>query len=259
MPVDLIIATLSGEPSTRGFEPTGKELPLAVRLTGTFHTAFPEGKPKPMGAPDDQKKQEAKAKKEEPGETQIKQSAEENSVVLVSDVDLLTDNAAVDVQELFGQRVVIPRNGNLALAQGLVEQLAGDDALISLRSRAAFSRPLTVVRQMEAQAQQQYLGKIKELEDSLNQTQEKLQSLQKAGGNTSATILTAEQQAELDNFRKKAVETRLALKQLRKDLRLETDRLELWTKLANIALIPLLVALAGLLLALTRRSRTRAT
>jgi ABC-type uncharacterized transport system involved in gliding motility auxiliary subunit len=258
MPVDLIIATLSGEPSTRGFEPTGKEMPIAIRLTGTFHTAFPEGKPKPYGASSDKEKKADEAKDKAANEPQIKQSAEENSVVLVADVDLLTDNAAVDVQEVFGQRVVIPRNGNLALAQGLVEQLAGDDALITLRSRAAFSRPLTVVQQMEAHAQQQYLGKIKELEDSLNQTQEKLQSLQKARGNASAAILTAEQQTELENFRKKAVETRLELKDLRKNLRVETDRLELWTKAINIALIPLLVALAGLVLGLARRRRARA-
>ena len=256
MPVDLIIATLSGEPSTRGFEPTGEEMPLAIRLTGTFHTAFPDGKPKPFRAKPGEKAKADEAK--EKAEPQIKESAEENSVVLVADVDLLTDNAAVDVQEIFGQRVVIPRNGNLALAQGLVEQFAGDDALISLRSRAAFSRPLTVVREMEARAQQQYLGKIKELEDSLNQTQEKLQALQKARGNAATTIRTPEQQAELDNFRKKAVETRLELKALRRNLRLNTDRLELWTKGANIALIPLLVALAGLVLALARRRRARA-
>ena len=31
MPVDLIIATLSGEPSTRGFQPTNEEMPLAIR------------------------------------------------------------------------------------------------------------------------------------------------------------------------------------------------------------------------------------
>lgn len=257
MPVDLIIATLSGEPSTRGFEPTGEEMPLAIRLTGTFHTAFPDGRPKPFGAPADPKKKAEEAKKEE-AEPQIKRSAEENSIVLVGDVDMLTDNAAVDVQEIFGQRVVIPRNGNLALAQGLVEQFAGDDALISLRSRAAFSRPLTVVRQMEAQAQQQYLGKIKELEDSLNQTQEKLQSLQQARKGTSGAILTAEQQAELENFGKRAAETRVALKELRKNLRVETDRLELWTKVINIALIPLLVALVGLVLGFARRGRTQA-
>jgi ABC-type uncharacterized transport system involved in gliding motility auxiliary subunit len=257
MPVDLIIATLSGEPSTRGFQPSGEEMPLAIRLTGKFHTAFPEGKPRPFMPPraDPKKGQDEKKKAEDKTEPQLRQSKDENSVVLVADVDLLSDGAAVEIQDVFGQRVVVPRNGNLALALGLVEQLSGDSALISLRSRASFSRPLTVLREMEAQAQQQYLGKIKELEDSLNQTQENLQKLQKSKAGVTSSILTAEQQAELDNFRKKAAEARLALKQLRKNLRVETDTLEFWTKVVNIGLVPLLVALAGLALALARRRR----
>lgn len=257
MPVDLIIATLSGEPSTRGFQPSGEEMPLAIRLTGKFHTAFPEGKPRPFMPPraDRKKGPDEEKKAEEKAEPQLKQSKDENSVVLVADVDLLSDGAAVEIQDVFGQRVVVPRNGNLALALGLVEQLSGDSALISLRSRASFSRPLTVLRQMEARAQQQYLGKIKELEDSLNQTQENLQKLQKSKAGVTSSILTSEQQAELDNFRTKAAEARLALKQLRKNLRVETDTLEFWTKVVNIGLVPLLVALAGLALALARRRR----
>jgi ABC-type uncharacterized transport system involved in gliding motility auxiliary subunit len=258
MPVDLIIATLSGEPSTRGFQPTNEEMPLAIRLTGKFHTAFPDGKPKPFIPPraDRKKGQDDKQKAEDKTEPHLRVSNEENSVVLVADVDLLSDGAAVEIQEVFGQRVAVPRNGNLSLALGLVEQFSGDSALISLRSRASFSRPLTVIREMEAQAQQQYLGKIKELEDSLNQTQENLQKLQKSKAGVTSTILTSEQQAELDNFRKKAAEARLALKELRKRLRVETDTLEFWTKVVNIALVPLLVALAGLGLALARRRRS---
>ena len=255
MPVDLIIATLSGEPSTRGFQPTNEQMPLAIRLTGKFHTAFPEGKPKPFGMPPrSDKKKGAEPKKEEPKpEPQLKQSAAENSVVLVADVDLLSDGAAVEIQEVFGQRVAVPRNGNLALALGLVEHFSGDSALIGLRSRASFSKPLTVLREMEAQAQQQYLGKIKELEDNLNQTQENLKKLQTTKGGAASTIMTPEQQAELDNFRKRAAETRRDLKELRKNLRVETDSLEFWTKVVNIGLVPLLVALTGLALALRRR------
>ena len=255
MPVDLIIATLSGEPSTRGFQPTNEEMPLAVRLTGKFHTAFPEGRPKPYAPPRADKKKGDEKKAPDSAEPQLRQSAEENSVVLVADVDLLSDGAAVEIQEVFGQRVAVPRNGNLALALGMVEQLSGDSALINLRSRASFSKPLTVVREMEARAQQQYLGKIKELEDNLNKTQENLQALQRGKSGTASSILTAEQQAELDNFRQRAVETRRDLKELRKNLRVETDALEFWTKVLNIGLVPLLVALAGLALALARRRR----
>ncbi|MBI3045355.1 MAG: GldG family protein [Betaproteobacteria bacterium] len=258
-PVDLIIATLSGEPSTRGYQPTNQEMPLAIRLTGKFHTAFPEGKPKPYAPPRPDKGKGAGEKKDAAkAEPQLKQSAGENSMVLVADVDMLSDGAAVEIQEVFGQRVAVPRNGNLAFALGLVEQLSGDNALISLRSRASFSKPLTVVREMEARAQQQYLGKIKELEDSLNQTQENLKKLQSSKAGVTSSILTAEQQAELDNFRKKAAEARIALKQLRKNLRIETDALQFWTKVVNIGLVPLLVAVAGFLLALARRRRVGA-
>lgn len=256
MLVDLIIATLSGEPSTRGFEPSGQEQPLAIRLTGKFRAAFPEGKPKPF-MPRDEKKAAAKKETAKP-EPQLKESAGENSVVLVADVDMLTDNAAVEVQDVFGQRLVVPRNGNLNFALSLVEQVSGDQNLISLRSRAAFTRPLTVIRDMEMRAQQNYLGKIKELEDSLNKTQEKLQELQKARGGAQSTILTPEQQAEIENFRKAAAETRRDLKEVRKNLRIETDTLEFWTKVINIGLVPLLVALAGLSLGLLQRRRVRA-
>ena len=250
MMADLIIATLSGEPSTRGFQPSGEEMPLAMRLSGKFRSAFPNGPPEPMLRPGEK----APPK---PKDAHLRESAAENQLVLVGDVDMLSDGAAVEVQEVFGQKLVVPRGGNLAFVQGLVEQFSGDQNLMALRSRASFTRPLTVIRQMESQAQQQYLGKIKGLEDTLNKTQEKLQELQKGkpGAASTSTILTAEQQAEIENFRKETINTRAELKEVRKNLRVDTDRLEFWTKVVNIGLVPLLVALTGLGLALAKRRR----
>jgi ABC-type uncharacterized transport system involved in gliding motility auxiliary subunit len=257
MLVDLIIATLSGEPSTRGFQPSGEENPLAIRLAGKFKSAFPNGPPAPM-LPRDQKPEAPK--KDETSVKHLREAAADNQVVLVADVDMLTDGAAVEVQEMFGQKLIVPRNGNLSFAQGLVEQFSGDQNLMSLRSRASFTRPLTVISQMESQAQQQYLGKIKALEDSLQQSQEKLQEIQKGkpGAAGASTILTPEQQAEIDNFRKKAAETRVELKEVRKNLRVDTDRLQFWTKVGNIALVPLLITIVGLAVAIAQRRRTAA-
>jgi ABC-type uncharacterized transport system involved in gliding motility auxiliary subunit len=176
-------------------------------------------------------------------------------VILVADVDLLADGAAVDVQDVLGRRVVVPSNGNLALAMGMVEQLASGDDLISLRSRTASFRPLTVVRQLEAEAQKQYFGRIQALEEELQKTTAKLQELQKAqgAGAKGQQILSAEQQAEMERFRKTVAEGRLALKEVRKNLRQDAEALVFWTKLVNIALMPLLVALFGLGFALFRR------
>jgi ABC-type uncharacterized transport system involved in gliding motility auxiliary subunit len=247
MLVDNANATKSGDEATKSFKPGGAALPLALRLSGKFRTAFPEGRPADPNAKD---------KKPSP-EGGLKESVKDNSVVLVADVDMLADGAAVDVQDMFGRKVVVPSNGNLAFAIGLVEQFAAGDALISLRSRAASFRPLTVVRELEAEAQKQYFGRIQALEEELQKTTAKMQELQKAQGQAgkSAQILSPEQQEELERFKKTVAETRLALKDVRKNLRQDAESLVFWTKVANIALMPVLVALAGLLIALLRRRR----
>src|SRR5712671_3048698 len=43
MLVDNMNATKSGDEATKNFQPSGKSLPLALRLTGNFKTAFPDG------------------------------------------------------------------------------------------------------------------------------------------------------------------------------------------------------------------------
>jgi ABC-type uncharacterized transport system involved in gliding motility auxiliary subunit len=245
MLVDNANATRAGDEATKGFKPSGKSMPLALRLTGKFKTAFPEGlkeKDKPV-----------------PNTPALRESASENSVILVADVDLLADGAAVDVQEVFGRRIVVPSNGNLALALGMVEQLAAGEDLISLRSRTAGFRPLTVVRRLEAEAQKQYFGKIQSLEEEKQKTTAKLQELQKAqgpAGKGASQLLSPEQQAELERFKKTYLETNIALKELRKNLRQDAESLVFWTKVTNIALMPLLVTLFGLLFFLLRKRRT---
>src|SRR3954467_9796389 len=178
MLVENMNATKSGDEATRSFKPSGQAMPLAVRLTGKFKTAFPEGL--------------SVDKKPVAGTPALRESSADNSVILVADVDLLADGAAVDVQDVFGRRIVVPSNGNLALALGMVEQFAAGNDLISLRSRSSSFRPLTVVRELEADAQKQYFGKIQALEDELQKTNAKLQELQKAqgGAGKNAQILT---------------------------------------------------------------------
>src|SRR6266571_220891 len=138
MLVDNADATKSGDEATKRFQPSGQALPLALRLSGKFKTAFPDGlrvDNKPL-----------------PGTPRLRESSAENTVILVADVDMLADGAAVDIQEVFGRRIVVPSNGNLAFALGMVEQFAAGNELISLRSRSSAFRPLTVVRELEAQA-----------------------------------------------------------------------------------------------------------
>ena len=182
MLVDSMNATKSGDEATRAFKPSGNAMPLALRLSGKFKTAFGEGlkdNDKPVAG------------------TPALRESQENSVIVVADVDMLADGAAVDIQDVFGRKVVVPSNGNLAFALGMVEQFAAGNDLISLRSRAAAFRPLTVVRELEAEAQKEYFGRIQALEEEKQKTQARLQEPQKAqgGAGKGGQILSPEQQA----------------------------------------------------------------
>jgi len=254
--VDGFLANFSGESIEKDFKPSGTAYALAVRLTGRFKTAFPNGQP-------EEKKDEAKtpadktAEKKQPA-SQLKETKDVNTVILVGDADMLFDQVALQqVQGLFGP-MLVARNGNLSFAQNAVEQLTGDNNLISVRSRAAQNYPFTLVKKMQAQAEERYQSKIKELEDSLADTEQKLNELQQAKQGNQRFILSPDQQAALDGFNKKRAEINIQLKDERKKLRRDIDSLENRVKWANIAAMPLAVSLSGLTLAFYKRKRTSA-
>ena len=60
---------------------------------------------------------------------------------------------------------------------------------------------------------------------------------------------------EIENLKKKAVETQKELKEVRKTLRQDAESLVFWTKVANIALMPLLVVILGLAAFVLNRRR----
>ncbi len=250
--VEGFLAQMSGEAIVKDFKPSSTEYALAIRLSGQFKTAFPNGKPESAPpAPGEEKKPDAPS-------TALKESAAENHVILVGDADMLFDQFCVQVQDFFGQRVVIPRNGNVNLAQNFVEQLSGDTALMNTRSRAIVQRQFTRVRDMQVKAEESYRAKIKGLEDSLQETQKKLNELQSNKEKGQRFVMSPEQQKELENFRKQEAKVKVELKLLRRDLRQEVESMENRLKWANIAGMPLLVTIGGIGLAVFKRKRTAA-
>jgi ABC-type uncharacterized transport system involved in gliding motility auxiliary subunit len=252
--VDSFMAQLSGEQVTKEFKASGTEYALAIRLTGKFKTAFPEGAPK--AAPAEAEEDEAKPEPE--AAAGLKESAGPTAVTLIADCDFLHDQWSVQVQNILGHRLVTPRNGNLNLVQSVVEELAGDSNLIGSRSRATLSRPFTRVNKLEAAAQASYQEKIRSLEEGLQETQRKLNELQQNKELGQRFIMSPEQQAELARFREREAEAKKELKEVRKRLRQEIVSLENRVKWLNIAGMPLLVTLSGISLAFLKRKRTAA-
>ncbi len=261
--VDPMSAQMGGKKVGQDFVASGIEYPLALRLTGKFKTAFPDGKPKAAEPPKPEGEKPEEKKPDAPAESGLKESKEDSAVVLIGDADFIQDQIAVqEAANPFGggQRVVMPANGNLAFAQGAIEQLTGDNNLITVRSRASRERQFTVVKEMQAKAESAYRSKIKELETSLQTTQTKLNELQrsKADQGGQKFILSPEQQQEITNFRKKEADSKQQLKLERKKLRGDIDSLENRIKWTNIALMPAVVAVAGIGLAVLRHKRRAA-
>ena len=118
------------------------------------------------------------------------------------------------------------------------------------------NRPFTVVKKMEERAQESYRSKIKELEASLSETQQKLNELQRTKEKGQRFILSPEQQQEVAKFRQKEADAKKELKQVRKNLRQDVDSLENRLKWVNILAMPLVVSLSGIGLAVYKRKRT---
>jgi ABC-type uncharacterized transport system involved in gliding motility auxiliary subunit len=220
---------------------TGKaapDAPLGIRLRGTFKTAFPDGRPV---SADDTNAPAATA-------AGLTESEKEGVVIIFSDVDMLANAYSVRGLNVFGQTLYRPINDNLNLALNTVEQLAGNEALIGLRSRGSFDRPFDRVLVMEKEAQLRWQEEEQKLQQKLQQTQQRINELQSAKSEDQQLILSPEQKAEIERFREERFETQRQLKNVRKKLRSDIERLGITLKVINIAAVPILVALFGMVL-----------
>ena len=256
--VDKMMAQF-GADTSKDFKPSGKESPLALMLTGKFKTAFPDG---PPGGPSADAAGDDK-EKAEGGDTaakadSLKESQKEGAVLLVGDTDFVYDQFCVQVQNFFGQKLVSPFNGNLGLLQNVIEQFMGDENLIQVRSRAVQNRPFTRVRKIQAEAEERYTEKIKNLQSDLEEAQQKINELQRNKDQNQRFILPPEVQAEIKRFREKEVQTKRDLKEVRKQLRKDIDALETRLKWFNIAAVPMLVTVAWIGFAVVKRKKTAA-
>ena len=84
---------------------------------------------------------------------------------------------------------------------------------------------------------------LETVEDELRRTEQQISDLQRSreGASSDPFILSSEQQAQLESFREKQVETKRRLREVRYELRKDIDRLGLWMKFLNIWLVPLAI------------------
>jgi ABC-type uncharacterized transport system involved in gliding motility auxiliary subunit len=163
----------------------------------------------------------------------------------------------VQTRELLGQRISQAFANNGDLIANILDNLSGSSALISVRGRASFSRPFERIEALKRQADDRLRAKALELQSELQQTEGKLTELQAKRNDQSSLMLSPEQEAELKRFTAEKARVRKELRETERGLDVDINRLGSRLKVINIAIAPLLVAVAGVvILSLRRRRRT---
>jgi ABC-type uncharacterized transport system involved in gliding motility auxiliary subunit len=156
------------------------------------------------------------------------------------------------VREFLGQQVAVPNAHNSAFLLAALENLSGTDALISLRARGVTDRPFQLVDDLRRDAEQRFRNKEQELTARLRDVQTKLAHLEKEGSGDSVA-LTDKDRLEIEKFRGDMLTIRRDLREVKRELRKDIDRLDGVLKFANIAAVPLLIGIAGIAWAYRRR------
>jgi ABC-type uncharacterized transport system involved in gliding motility auxiliary subunit len=232
-----------------GFKATGTQYTLAARLEGPLKSAFPDGPPKPPEGRD--------APVDDKLKTEHRASTDSANLVLVGDVDMLSDRLWAQVQNFLGQRVVnaFANNGDFVI--NALDNLSGSADLIGLRSRATYSRPFTTVDKLRRDADAKFRETEQELQGQLSDTERKLGELQTGRNDKSSVLMNSAQQDEIQRFLGEQVRIRQQLRGVRRSLDQDIDNLGTTLKVVNILVMPL-VLIGVLLLVVVARRRGKA-
>lgn len=230
------------------FVSDNKKWTLAARLSGIVKTSFPKGPP----ADNKDKGSVTKTGKTDDNGSQIMKGG--INAILVADTDMLSDYMWIRTQNFLGIQVpqTLANNGDFVI--DALDNLSGNNDLISLRTRGDYSRPFTTVEKIRKQAESEYRTREKELQAKLDQTEKRLVALQK---NTTGSrlILSPAQTKEIEKFKTEQMQTRKELRNVQHQLRKDIERLGTELKFINIGLVPLLIAFIAVIAGYIKRRR----
>ena len=242
----------------RKYTPENKELVLVARISGKVKSAYPDGAPKPD--PKDKADTSTPTQENNDKTPHVNESVETINIIVVADTDLLKDDFWVQTQDFLGQRLAMASAANGKFVINALDNLSGSNDLILVRSRGNYQRPFTRVSAIRQQAEIQFRQKEQQLLARLSATEQKLLALQeqKKTGN-SMLIVSAEQQLEIDQFRKEKIGIRKDLRNVQHELNKNIEHLEGWVKFLNIGCIPLLIVIGSLFMGLQGAQRKKSS
>ncbi len=236
-----------------------KPLMLACRITGRFKTNFPEGPPAEPKAPDVTKPADDSANPEQDAgkpeddtnkPATIKQTAEDGTILVFADVDMISDVLAYQ-RTFFG---TAQWGDNASVVLNSVEYLGGGSDLIAVRSRGGFKRPFLVVNEIEAAADRATASQVDTLNAQIADYQQKLDSLGSAAPGQDEKLVHSAVLAQRDKIQEDIRQARIKLRKLNAGKREAIESLKARLQTDDMVWAPLTVLLIAVILAARRHA-----
>ena len=266
------------------FAPSGESYVIAGRLTGPLQSAYPGGPPAEelpdaegdlsegadgsggngVGVGDGDGDAGTGAESGEPADSESAEaqpggehlaSTDSANVILVGDVDILSDRLWVQQQNFLGQTLATAFANNGDFLVNALDNLSGSADLIGIRARGTYSRPFTRVQALRRQADAQFRQTEQQLQAELTETENRLSELQDARTDQGSLLMSDEQQAEIQRFLDEQVRIRQELRAVQRNLDRSIEQLGTALQFINIGLVPLLLTAAALAAVFVRRRR----
>ena len=121
--------------------------------------------------------------------------------------------------------------------------------------RTSTNQPFERVEALRLAAEAQFRDTEESLQAELAETERKLTEMQSARQDGELTVLTPEQQEEVQRFVDRKLQIRRELRQVQHDLSRDIEALGMRLKFVNIVLVPVLIVIASLVFGYLRRRR----
>ena len=236
------------------FKASGTKKMLALRLSGNFPSAFPDGAPKDEeDEEEDDDEEEGAEEEEEEDSGHLKEATGPAAVYLFADTDFLSPQFALDRR--FRSALA---NHNIPIALNVVEQASGDSALISIRSRASSHRPFTKINEIEEAAQDDIVDRMNQLNDRISEIGQQTMTLKQGPDGNLTLVMTDEDRNRYEKLKKEEQDARREIRDLRIQAKGEVTSQLNAIKWRNIIGMPLVIVIIGIAVSVHRKLKTAA-
>lgn len=229
--------------------PTGESYPLAAAIEGELATGFPNGKP----PPDPQRGSTGEVNAWDLG---LAASQKPSRVIVIADADFLGNDMAYEAIGRDGRALMSkPRNNNVALLANSLDYLRGRLGLSAISAKGQALRPFTRMHDLRRAADEKFRAEVQTLNQRLTRLSAELRDLNQDAAQGHGTLVDEQALTAI----RRAEKEQNALRARRSEIqqRLEQTIVALGHRLTalNLALVPGLVAIAGVLLWVWRTRR----